>query len=970
MYLEFKKYNRDARVIYATIKESLKTKEPFDKEIDFSRKSLRRQHLNLLLVHPYAKESENAETRLWMETSYAIIAAYKQALTRLDRLSKHTNEQPRHGLVEHRKLLQRFRQFLAEEEKFWAQFVVRYYRSFALEEAYPVLVTLGILSETEDHTEELQRHNGRNHFQFPPSTSFTPTSPADRESRLTIMSKALVCLGDIARYREQYNDSGGRSRVGPDDGGRKRHKRGGAPIADLPRPRNYEKARLCYQQAKALTPHDGNPSHQLAIIASYEKDSFTSLVHYYRSLSVDHPYETASDNMDSLLRRVLEHWKAHDPNGVPPDIAHVPKVQIEEFKKKVVLLHAFWRLGDSRKDAFVREEARNIANRFFYLVSERHLSEDFILQLVTLAQAALWKIRMHQDEDPSDNPKLPSNSSASLLPSEVVEARIYTHFLSLYSVLLEVGIDKLKEPPPIDSDRDLAQRLIVEFRRTLPAMRIAGKWLRVNYQYVMSDPESHSTTRKKRTDGADSGAISLKSVETIAFWGKYAEFLRALSRAFPADRLPDLTFTLSEDAEMRGFKPLKGYMDLKKSLKADSSENVPRKESEVHPNEVQLMRINDILGDAKALVQMEASVDFVLRGVESQVQPIPSMSSSKAIPVVSRKISEVEDDTESTSNTDDAVLREAFEHLDQTVDEGEYDDDDVDEIVWDPTPSSPPEASPILSAFVANMHVNDRASPVVAPVTPIAPIAPIAPPEKLPASPLHSRPVVRAVPSPPNRDKTTAEDLLKGFMTTPNRISEPAKARTPSETSIPRPLLFDRPGTNIWSASQDEHGLRYSSGGPQSTSLAVPQTRQHGLSVSRDSSSQQSVWPYPNAQHHPVGFVPSTSFASDPAFLVSSNASHQRLPSASVNAHFLTSDFPQHYGLSQVGFTPSHLDQLGQPLTSYRHMQPPLLENAPGGLYDPVSGPQNLRPHTRHLSLHKPQTPAIPPMSSIWGNSG
>lgn len=286
-----------------------------------------------------------------MQTSYAFISDYKQRLGRIDRAVQRQPQQSgnpsRHGPVEHRKLLQRFRQFLAEEDKFWTQFVVRYHRSFSLDEAHPVLVTLGILSDT-DTTDEVPRANGRNHFQFPASTSFTPPTPADRESRLTILSKALVCLGDIARYREQYNEGGGRSKVGSEEGGRKRNKKGGAFTSDIPRPRNYERARICYEQAKFLTPHDGNPSHQLAILATYEKDSFASLVHYYRSLCVKHPYETASDNMDNLLSKTLDHWRPNEKDDIPSDIAHVPKVLIEEFKKRIVVLHALWWLGHER----------------------------------------------------------------------------------------------------------------------------------------------------------------------------------------------------------------------------------------------------------------------------------------------------------------------------------------------------------------------------------------------------------------------------------------------------------------------------------------------------------------------------------------------------------------------------------------------------------------------------------------------
>lgn len=250
------------------------------------------------------------------------------------------------------------------------------------------------------------------------------------------------------------------------------------------------------------------------------------------------------------------------------------------------------------------KEAGNIFNKFYYLVSERHLPEDFITQLVILAQGALWRIRMHQDSSVTLSNKLKLRSSSSF--SQVIEARIFTHLLSLYRALFEVGIDKLQEPPPIDSG--LASRLIVEFRRTLPAMRIAGKWLKANYKYAMSDPEAQGIIKGKgKAKDVPLGTISPSSVQTIDFWRKYADFLRALSRAFPADQLPQFSFALSEDIETRGFRPLKNYADPKKDTDS-SNGNVPHKESEVHPNEVQLMRIQDILLDARALVQMEVGL--------------------------------------------------------------------------------------------------------------------------------------------------------------------------------------------------------------------------------------------------------------------------------------------------------------------------------------------------------------------------
>ena len=291
--------------------------------------SLRRHYLRLLLVYPYAKESKDAETHLWMQTSYTFISSYKQRLAALDNAlhapSRNQQKQPRqggHGPVEYRKLLQRFRQFLAEEEKFWSQLVVRFRRSFDLTEAHSTLVALNILpavNQTEGNdanqnaTDDPNASgvNGRNHFQFPTNdsgVSLAPRTHAERESRLAIVSKALVCLGDIARYRELYHEGGGRPKAGHEESmppkRNNRTKRNGAEV--IPRARNYEKAQQCYEQARLLVPYEGNPSHQLAILSSYKKDAFGSLVHYYRALCVRQPYDTAAENLGTVLTKTLE----------------------------------------------------------------------------------------------------------------------------------------------------------------------------------------------------------------------------------------------------------------------------------------------------------------------------------------------------------------------------------------------------------------------------------------------------------------------------------------------------------------------------------------------------------------------------------------------------------------------------------------------------------------------------------------
>lgn len=368
------------------------------------------------------------------------------------------------------------------------------------------------------------------------------------------------------------------------------------------------------------------------------------------------------------------------------------------------------------------KHAQSIADDFFSLVAERLVPPDFISNVVVLSQGALWKHRMVRDPTQTKKASETPDIHSSMSPA-VIEAKIFTHVLSLHQALLQVGLQELKEPLPVDAaENDLAQRITAIFRRTLPALRIASKWFRANFKYVMQDPEAAAlkeTDNSKVTDNQDQDQqhrqICSSSTATIQFWQVYADFSRALSRAFPVERLPALNAPLEEDVEMRGFLPLKKLMgEMKKSAASPG-------DVEVHPNVEQLMRISDLLEDARALVDMEVSLilmlirgkntheippqnsplalygnRFVLKGVESVVQPLPiGRAGENSLPQQSSLFATIRDSslifrdsdedamTEQTSRTDDEVVRDAFKFLDGSDRDVDTDDQD-DEIVWDP----------------------------------------------------------------------------------------------------------------------------------------------------------------------------------------------------------------------------------------------------------------------------------------------
>ncbi|KIJ37104.1 hypothetical protein M422DRAFT_260495, partial [Sphaerobolus stellatus SS14] len=321
-----------------------------------------RQFLQLLFVHPYAKESKDADHSLWLTTSYFIISAYKQRIAAADAVIHQTaNEyhgrgQDRHhgkptGVVEHRKLVHRFRQFLAEEEKFWTSLVVRAVRVFRLDEARPALAALNINVGGDENDNAIldaspTKPDRRNIF--PSEDATTPPSQNQKEQKMIMLSKALVCLGDIARYREHYNEGGGRPKAGKDfheeARGGARGRGGRRAVEQLPRPRNYSKAQECYEHARLLVPDVGNACHQLAILASYQQDPFAGVLQYYRAMCVKHPYETAASNLDSTLARNLDIYK--NTLAKTESIQNeLPKLRVEKYKKSLVALHGLWKLS-------------------------------------------------------------------------------------------------------------------------------------------------------------------------------------------------------------------------------------------------------------------------------------------------------------------------------------------------------------------------------------------------------------------------------------------------------------------------------------------------------------------------------------------------------------------------------------------------------------------------------------------------
>lgn len=250
--------------------------------------------------------------------------------------------------------------------------------------------------------------------------------------------------------------------------------------------------------------------------------------------------------------------------------------------------------------------ADDVAKDFQNLVSERILPIETVSKVVVLSQGALWKHRMIRDTSP------PSNRRSSGLPDpSAIESQILTHVIAIHRVLLEIGAAELAVPPEDAAENDLAQRITAPFRRTLPALRIASKWLVANIKYILHIAQSPVGDQLGSTGKGTRGVL----IDGLPlFWAKFAQFYSALSGIFPSARLPPLTSPLDEDIDLKGFLPLRDLLvdggtltDAIHGNRAEGQQNGTQSHfrEKVHPNEEQLMRIWDLLNDAKSLAQIE-----------------------------------------------------------------------------------------------------------------------------------------------------------------------------------------------------------------------------------------------------------------------------------------------------------------------------------------------------------------------------
>lgn len=214
---------------------------------------------------------------MWLETTHAIIHLYRAKVAETDkaiaeapqahRKSNHHRRGgdgganaaggsgsggnqgamlPPVGPTARRKLIHSFRQFLSQEEDKYRILLGRLAADLSPTDLAR-LRPLGIEVDLDDQQLEAKARRTEEEKR------------RDRARAVPLAHKALICFGDLARYRELYNENKPTGAGGAPGDGKRGGKRGNKldTSATDKKQKNWTKAAECYHQARLLLPDNG-----------------------------------------------------------------------------------------------------------------------------------------------------------------------------------------------------------------------------------------------------------------------------------------------------------------------------------------------------------------------------------------------------------------------------------------------------------------------------------------------------------------------------------------------------------------------------------------------------------------------------------------------------------------------------------------------------------------------------------------
>lgn len=269
--------------------------------------------MSLLFGHPLSTHAQSLEP-LWHHTTYTLISAYRAVTANLEAAlppstttngpNRKRNNNSSHGgngngnsnsrqeHVELKKVLTRFRQVLISEDLFYRSLITRlvgFYQLQSLTEGYLSAVSIGVPEQVM---------NGGPEHGLAPAMGYE-----EKKDKVGLVYKALVCLGDLERYRVSYDDN------------TRRQEREGRSELGKAAQEKFSKAWTYYEVARSLVPDDGSAFNQLAVVSTYGQDEFLCVYYYFRALAVKSSFKNINEILEKFLRKIYERWAGRTQRG-------------------------------------------------------------------------------------------------------------------------------------------------------------------------------------------------------------------------------------------------------------------------------------------------------------------------------------------------------------------------------------------------------------------------------------------------------------------------------------------------------------------------------------------------------------------------------------------------------------------------------------------------------------------------------
>ncbi|KAF8935928.1 hypothetical protein BGZ58_004736 [Dissophora ornata] len=593
--------------------------------VTLARDRLREEYERLILSDIVLAQSKEIESALWKNVFYIVIDGYRRTLATLGRSENNGDQQKQHQQqqdgnkrdsrrdrdggrsrphgtrgnkppvpsIEFRKVSTKFRAFIQEATGFYHRLIQNLTSCYDLNES----------------------GTGMQSFPMGETRPMLEVTDAARQCAISSCHKCYIFLGDLARYRQTFNES--------------------------PK-KNWSAARDYYNEARNLLPSSGNPYNQLAVIATFAPNNFLALYFYYRSLAVRLPFMTARNNIKVLIQKMLadpENGKkfVREERYNDRQAANAKdSTHLDDFLSKFILMHGALFLNSEEEF-----DGELMGSTFERLILDRQIDQELLLKILIINMSSLYTkcyIPL-QDDGPTTSPQQQIESERQALQL----------ILAAFATILRYSTTDLENHRNGDHK---ANGRPIDFlpsnvHRSMPALRLSLKWMQVNIHHVKRLSDGLSDKEKER-------------FQLHQIWSDLATFLTLLGQFHPYTE--DTIFcrdVLKEDAELQGFAALKKAIDERPLSIIPPSRISPKAEMQ--------MRISDMFQDALSLSRIDW-LDFYARSIEME-------DGKQGL----RFVTEREEDGDATVNVihSAAYLHESEDNEDETDYEREADDEDM-----------------------------------------------------------------------------------------------------------------------------------------------------------------------------------------------------------------------------------------------------------------------------------------------------